>query len=132
MSLPASATHVEARGPGGEPFEVSQRGGLSVIPATPRAGFYRVTWQGPHPGTTLLPVNLASAAESDLSPRPLPAQEGKVSVASAAEPDAHDEHSWILALAALFFVVFDVWYLTRAPRPVSLGGPARLPERGRA
>ena len=131
VTLPPSATGVEARGPGGEPVEVSRRGELAVIPDTPRAGFYRVSWQGPHAGTTLLPVNLTSAAESDLSPRPLPAEEGKVSIASAPEPDAHDEHTWVLALVALLFVVADVWYLTRVPAPVSLGGP-RMPERRRA
>jgi hypothetical protein len=100
-----------------------------------RAGFYRVSWQGPQAGFVLVPANLASAAESDLSPRPIPVQEGKVSVTAAGPPEAHQEHTWILALLALGLVVFDVFWLTRAPRVaarVATPGAARVPERRRA
>ncbi len=136
MSLPPTARLVEATGPGGEKLEVSQRGGLLVVPDVARAGFYRVTWQGPQAGATLLAANLTSAAESDLTTRPLPVAEGKVTVSAASPPEAHDEHTWLLALLALALVVFDVWYLTRDPRAASpVAGPAaarpRMPERGR-
>jgi hypothetical protein len=127
--LPASATHVVATGPGGEKLDVSQRGGLAVLPDVARAGFYRVTWQGPQAGATLVPANLTSAAESDLSPRSLvvdPASPGVgVTVTAGAPPDAHHEHTWVLALLALAFVVFDVWWFTRDPRAASpVAGPA--------
>jgi hypothetical protein len=137
VSVPPSAVKLEAVGPGGDKLEVSQRGGLAVIPDVARAGFYALSWQGPQAGSTLVPANLTSAAESDLSPRPLVAQEGKLSVSEAAAPDAHNEWSWVVALAALAFVVFDVWWFTRDPRAASpVAGPAvarpRMPERRRA
>jgi hypothetical protein len=130
VTLPASAAKVTATGPGGEKIDIAQRPGLAVIPEIARAGFYTVAWQGPHAGATLVPANLTSAAESDLTPRPLPVESGKVTVSAAVQPDAHTEWTWLLALAALGLVVFDVWWLTREPR---LTAPAvrkpRLPER---
>ena len=47
-----------------------------------------------------------------------------------AEPDAHNEWTWVLALIALGFILFDVWYLTREPRvraPAPAGGEPRAP-----
>jgi hypothetical protein len=122
---------VEALGPSGEKIDVSVRGGLAVLPDTPRVGLYRLSWQGPQAGTTLVPANLTSAAESDLTPKPIEAPGEAVKVVSAgAEPDAHNEWTWVLALIALGFILFDVWYLTREPRvrsPVPAGGEARAP-----
>ncbi len=112
VNVPPTATHVEAVDPSGQTLEVSQRGGLAILPDVARAGFYRVTWQGPQAGATRIPVNLASAAESDLTPRAL-ASEGNVTVSAAAAPLPHQELTWILALVGLGLVVFDVWYLTR-------------------
>jgi Aerotolerance regulator N-terminal/von Willebrand factor type A domain len=121
VTLPPDATHVEAFDPSGARLEVSARGGVAVLPEITRAGLYRVTWQGPQAGATLVPANLTSAAESDLGPRPLPVEEGRATVTAVAAPDAHHEHTWILALLALGLVVFDVWYLTRSPRPLGTG-----------
>ncbi|WP_437288662.1 VWA domain-containing protein [Sorangium sp. So ce406] len=120
MSVPATARDLQAIGPAGERLDVAQRGGVAVIAETPRAGFYRLSWQGPQAGSVLVPANLTSVAESDLTPRPLVAEGGgEVAVSSASsEPDAHTEWTWLLALAALAFVVFDVWYFTRVPRRV--------------
>jgi hypothetical protein len=134
VSLPPTAKQVAATGPGGEAVEVAQRGGLAILPDVGRAGFYTVTWQGPQAGATLVPANLTSAAESDLTPRPLPAFAGDVTVSAAQRPEAHLEHTWLLALLALGLIVFDVWYLTRDPRAASpVAGPAaarpRMPER---
>ncbi|WP_433933113.1 BatA domain-containing protein [Sorangium cellulosum] len=118
VSVPATARDLQAIGPAGERLDVAQRGGVAVIAETPRAGFYRLSWQGPQAGSVLVPANLTSVAESDLTPRPLVAEGGgEVAVSSASsEPDAHTEWTWLLALAALAFVVFDVWYFTRVPR----------------
>jgi hypothetical protein len=137
VTVPEGATRVEATGPGGEKIEVSRRGALAVIPDVARAGFYQIAWQGPQAGSTLVPANLTSAAESDLTPRPIAAPAGKVTVSTAAEPDAHREHAWWIALVALALVVFDVWYFTRDPRTASpVAAPAvarpRVPERRRA
>lgn len=120
VAIPGTATNVEATGPDGETIDVSVRGGLAVLPDTPRVGLYRLTWQGPQAGTTIVPANLTSAAESDLTPKPLEAQGESIKVVNAGEePDAHNEWTWVLALVALAFIVFDVWYLTRDPRPSS-------------
>lgn len=133
VGLPPSATNVEATGPNGEKVEVSQRGSLAVIPDAPRIGFYHVAWQGPQSGSLVVAANLTSAAESDLSPKVLPADGDQIKVTSAGEePDAHNEWTWVLALAALAFVVFDVWYFTRDPRAnLRSMTPAqpRMPER---
>jgi hypothetical protein len=138
--LPETATHVEATGPGGERTEVSHRGRVAVLPDVARAGFYTVTWQGPQAGATLVPANLTSTAESDLTPRPLPTAEGKVTVTAVAQPGAHHEHTWLLALLALGLVVFDVWHFTRDPRAASpvagsaptMGTRPHFPERRHA
>ncbi|WP_437906838.1 VWA domain-containing protein [Sorangium sp. So ce327] len=118
VSVPATARDLQAIGPAGERLEVAQRAGIAVIAETPRAGFYRLAWQGPQAGSVVVPANLTSVAESDLTTRPLLAEGGgEVAVSSAAgQPDAHVEWTWLLALAALGFVVFDVWYFTRVPR----------------
>ncbi|XXT20651.1 VWA domain-containing protein [Sorangium sp. So ce429] len=120
VSVPATARDLQAIGPAGERLDVAQRAGLALIAEAPRAGFYRLSWQGPQAGSVLVPANLTSLAESDLTPRPVVAEGGgEVAVSSAAgQPDAHVEWTWLLALAALAFVVVDVWYFTRVPRPV--------------
>jgi hypothetical protein len=116
VAVPASAQGLEVLGPAGEPIEASHRGGLAVIADTPRVGLYRLAWQGPQGGSVVVPVNLTSAAESDLTPRPLETG-GEIAVTAAgAQPEGHTEWTWVLALVALAFVLFDVWYLTRAPR----------------
>ncbi|AUX39351.1 uncharacterized protein SOCE26_007400 [Sorangium cellulosum] len=123
VSVPGTARDLEASGPAGERLDVALRAGVAVIAEAPRAGFYRLAWQGPQAGSVLVPANLTSVAESDLTPRPLSAEGDAVEVSSAAgQADAHTEWTWLLALAALAFVLFDVWYFTRA-RP---GVPTHL------
>jgi hypothetical protein len=126
VSVPKGRTSVRVTGPGGEDLDVAVRGGLAVVADTTRAGLYRVSWQGPRAGSTLVPVNLTSAAESDLAPRPLAVRDASVAImAAGAEPDAHQDHAWLLALFALGLVMFDVWYFTRAPRTSRPRGPER-------
>ena len=135
VSLPGTAKQVEAFGPSGEKIEASQRGSLAVIPEIAHVGFYQVSWQGPQGGSVVVPANLTSVAESDLTPKPIVADGEKIVVQSAnAQPDAHNEWTWLLALGALAFIVFDVWYYTRDPRArSSVAGPAvarpRVPDR---
>ncbi|AGP33623.1 VWA domain-containing protein [Sorangium cellulosum] len=123
VSVPATARDLQAIGPAGERLDVAQRAGVAVVAETPRAGLYRLAWQGPQAGSVVVPANLTSVAESDLAPRPILAEGGgEVAVSSAAgEPDAHTEWTWLVALAALAFVVVDVWYFTRVPRPLRGG-----------
>jgi hypothetical protein len=135
VSLPATAKSVEVIGPRGEKLEVSQRAGLAVVPNVASVGFYQLAWQGPQAGSMIVPANLTSVAESDLTPRPIKADGDKITLQSAAaEPDAHNEWTWLLALLSLGLIVFDVWYVTRDPRarrPVASPAVARprLPER---
>lgn len=128
VAVPGSAEGLEVIGPGGERVEASLRAGLAVVADTPRVGLYRLAWQGPQAGSIVVPVNLVSPAESDLTPRPLETG-GEVAVSAAgAEPEGHTEWTWVLALVALAFILFDVWYFTRAPRVRSpVAGPAPSP-----
>jgi von Willebrand factor type A domain/Aerotolerance regulator N-terminal len=133
VSLPGTATLVEATGPRGEKVEVSQRGSLAVVPDIRHVGFYEIAWKGPQAGSTLVPANLTSVAESDLTPKPIETEGSTITVTSAAgQPDAHTEWTWLLALIGLGLVVFDVWYFTRDPRarsPVGAPPRPRMPER---
>ena len=134
LSLPGTAIKVDATGPSGEKIEVSQRGSLAIVPDIPHAGFYTVSWQGPQAGSMVVPANLTSVAESDLNAKPIQADGEKITVtASAAQPDAHSEWTWLLALGGLALIVFDVWYFTRDNRAkgVVVANPQRprMPER---
>ncbi len=134
-TIPATAKDLVATGPNGQKVEVSMRAGLAVVPDVSKVGFYTLSWQGPQAGSLVVPVNLTSAAESDLASKPLEKSGSQITVtAASAEPQAHNEWTWVLALMALAFVVVDVWYLTRAPRTISLGAlplAPKLPERSR-
>ena len=133
LSLPGTAIKVDATGPSGEKIEVSQRGSLAVVPDIPHAGFYTIAWQGPQAGSMVVPANLTSVAESDLNAKAIQADGEKITVtASAAQPDAHNEWTWLLALGGLALIVFDVWYFTRDNRAKSVvASPQRpkMPER---
>ncbi len=134
-TVPPSAKELTATDPQGEKVEVSLRGGLAVVPDVSKVGFYTLSWQGTQAGTLVVPVNLTSAAESDLTPKPLQSAGGEVTVTAAgAEPESHNEWTWVLALVALAFIVIDVWYFTRAPRVRPLDAlplAPKLPERTR-
>ncbi|MDC0741397.1 vWA domain-containing protein [Polyangium mundeleinium] len=127
VRLPASAKDVEVKGPTGDRLDVSLRSGLAVVPEISKVGLYQLSWQGPEGGAIVAPANLTSAAESDLGSVMAPAGSGKDEIkvtAAGVEPDAHNEWSWVLALVALGFVVFDIWYLTRKPRLAPAAAPA--------
>lgn len=131
VNVPASATRVAVDGPDGVKSDVVQKGGLAVVPDIPRVGLYHVSWQGPQAGSLVVPANLTSEAESNLSPRPIAVEPGKIDVQSGSKAEAHNEWTWMLALIALFFVVADVWWFTRAPRATPLAEVTRprAPER---
>lgn len=131
-SVPTAIAKVEVQPPDGEPQILPARGGLAIIPEVGRAGLYLLSWQGPRAGKLVVPVNLVSAAESDLRTQPEDAKDPAVQVSATGSVVAsHREWNWLLALLALVLVVFDVWYLTRRPRKVRIEAAAkpRLPER---
>lgn len=133
VSVPNGVTAVDVLAPGA-PEAVSQvaRDGLVVIPEVEQAGLYRVSWEEPRGATIWLPVNLASDDESDLSRRLEQDPEAEVTVRPAAEAvAAHRDWGWVLALVALAFITFDVWYFTR-PTKVRRMQPRRKPKEAAA
>lgn len=144
VTLPSTAEDVTVTDPRGEEIAVvapgkgtdavtTGVGGLVVLPHVDQIGLYRFAWQGPQAGTMVVPANLTSVAESDVRQRTLPPESAGISVRSSDErPDAHNEWVWVLALIALAFIVFDVWYFTRPVRARSVGlavGPPPAPQR---
>lgn len=131
VPVPSSVAMVEVSRPGMESVSMPARGGLAVIPDTTRPGLYRVSYTGPEAGTLVVPVNLVSEAESDLSRSLSPHATGAVTVrAEGDHPIAHREHAFWLALLALILLVADVVWLTRGGsrstrrRPVMLAASA--------
>lgn len=126
VSVPGSVTAIDVEDPGGESRTLPARGGLVIIPEVAEVGHYRISWQEPRPGSLLVPVNLTSAAESNLGAPPAEVADPSVRVTTQTDVVAsHREYGWVLALLALAFIAFDVWYLTRRARPVRLAAAAR-------
>lgn len=131
-SVPTATHELQVQGPDGKPHPLVARGGLAIVPEVSHTGIYRLSWSTPRPGSLLVPVNLVSAAESDLRTEPAVAQAPLVTVSAAAQSvAAHHDWSWILALAALGLGLLDVWWLTRTPRRPVLptASKPRLPQR---
>jgi len=118
VAVPDGVAEVRVEGPGMPDHEVSARGGFAVVPAVERAGVYRVRWTAPHVGQVALVANLTSERESDVRPGSVAVEPG--AAAGDARPrrnaDAHHEWGVWVAIAAAFFLAFDVWWLTRRPR----------------
>jgi hypothetical protein len=125
VRVPPEVTEVELEGPDGKRLKVPAREGLVVAPGVDTAGFYFVTYPG---GSTLIPVNLTSSLESDLTPRPL-AQGNSPLPISSKVPDAVSSWSWLLAALALLLLTADVYFLTRQPRAASSVTSPIRPER---
>jgi hypothetical protein len=119
VHVPLGVTNAEVTAPnadGNAPLSLAAHDGLLVVPEAMRVGFYRVEWHAPKEGGMLVPVNLASAAESDLR-RTVDASSGAERVADAhTATAAPKEHAHWLALMALAFVLFDLWWYTRGAR----------------
>ncbi len=108
------ATEANVEGPGGFQRTIAVQGDLAILPNVSRAGLYRASFNGPRPTTTLGAVSLASALESDVSRvlRPEDVPQG-IEVGDAKDaPEGHREGAFVLALAALLFVLADLTYLT--------------------
>jgi hypothetical protein len=118
LRVPLDVTEVEFQRPDETRFTVPAHAGLAVTPGPERAGLYYATWKGQRPGSTLVPVNLTSAAESDLSPRELVLPKGPAtSVRQASQlSDAVSDWSWLLAGLSLLFTVADIFWVTRRAR----------------
>jgi Ca-activated chloride channel family protein len=118
VRVPLDVTEVELERPDGTRLRVPAHGGLAAAPGPERAGLYYATWKGQRPGSTLVPVNLTSAAESDLRPRELVLPKDRpANVRSpAALADAVSDWSWLLAALGLTLAAADVFWVTRGVR----------------
>ena len=117
VPVPETAATVDVERPGLEVEHTPARGGLAVVPDTSRAGLYRVTYGGQAGATLVVPVNLASEAESDLSRTLEPRTSTALTVRARGDhPVAHREHTYLLALLALFALLAEVAHLTRVTR----------------
>lgn len=130
VRVPLDVSEIEIERPDQTRTTVPARAGLAVAPGPERSGFYYVSWKGARPGSTLVPVNLTSAAESDLRERELqlPSERAAASVQKPAElSDAVSDWSWWLAAVALALAVADVFWVTRGVRKpgAPLGTPPR-------
>jgi hypothetical protein len=133
VAVPSAATSVAITGPDGAHVEAAIRGGLAIAPEASRAGFYHVSYKTKlGGGAIVVPSNLTSAAESDLSSKPLATDPAATVVAAGEDPEAHSDWSWVLALVAFLFVLFDVWYFTRDPRRPLIPRPADLFRRAKS
>jgi hypothetical protein len=135
IDVPGSATQLEAKGPDDRVIEASLQGGLAVVPSADRAGLYRLSWQGKQAGSVVVPVNLASEAESDLRTLVTAPPGGAVTVRVATDkPDAHRGWGWIAAIGMILLVIADVTWATRKPKLPGGAAPAvpRAPDRTRA
>jgi hypothetical protein len=125
VAVPPGVTKVKADGPGMREREIAAKGGFVIIPSSDRAGLYRVRWTEPHYGDAVVVANLASERESDNRPRPVLIDKNGGAVATTARvPDAHHEWGMWLALLAAALIAFDVWWMTRKRREVSLASIA--------
>ncbi len=132
-ALPARARDVTASGPAGESLDVSAAQGVAVIPAANRAGFYRVRYAGEPAGELVLPVNLASAAESDLfTPQPRPEGAGLLVEGESAPLERRRELAWLLGLVALIVLLIEITHHTWRRRAPSAPAVPPTPERRRS
>jgi hypothetical protein len=127
LRVPLDVSEVEIEGADGKRWNVPARAGVAATAGPDRAGLYFVSWKGQRPGSTLVPVNLTSAPESNLSERPLELPRGRtIRARKAAElGDAVTDWSWLFAAIALVAFVLDLYWITRSPKraPLPKGAP---------
>jgi hypothetical protein len=131
VSVPAPVEAVKVERPeGGDPLDVKVQGGLAIVPEVERVGLYRVLWEQPRPGQQWVPVNLTSPDESDLTKEPVDTLGPEMSATAPTEGlESHNEWGYVLALAALAFILFDVWWFTRGKKPAPAPARPLRPER---
>ncbi len=126
VTVPAAVREAKIEAPNGDEATLAARNGLVVVPEVRGVGLYRIGWDKPRSGQVWIPVNLVSAAESDLStePQTVSGPDGEVA-AKSKDVEAHHDWSWVLAIVALAFIAVDVWWFTRRRRRLSLGSASK-------
>jgi hypothetical protein len=122
VAVPSGTKMVQVEGPAMPPRDVAARDGFAILPPLDRAGLYHVRWSEPHIGEALVPVNLASARESDVRPHPVRLEGTATPVAATVHAlDAQSEWATWLGLLAALALALDVYWVTRQPRPRRAG-----------
>ena len=118
VQVPAGTSKVTIDGPGALERERPVRDGVAALPVLDRAGLYHVRWSEPHVGSLRLAVNLTSAAESDVRPRPVTVEAAPGSTVQRPSRDAEGRQAWVPSLAALaaLALALDVLWVTRPRR----------------
>jgi hypothetical protein len=121
VAVPNDVTKIIVSGPSMADHDIVAKGGFAIIPAVDRAGIYRARWTEPRYGDAVIVANLTSERESDVRPRPLVVdQNGGLAQVTARAADAHQEWGLWLALLATCLIAFDVYWMTRRRRAVTL------------
>lgn len=116
LRVPYAVSEVDIEQPGGAKVKVPAHAGLAVGPGPERAGFYFASHGGSEPGSVLVPVNLTSAAESNLAESPPPPAGTQGAVRATPPADTTTDWAWLLAALALGLAIADVLWVTRRPR----------------
>ena len=124
VRVPPTLLQVTLTDPAGRESQLDARNGLAIMPHPNDPGFYLVSYQGDHPGSSLSVVNLTSPVESDLrGPAPGSVTAGatppSASRASIVEPP--EDWGFLAAAVALGALLLQVWWLTRRPAQVQSG-----------
>ena len=124
IAVPKDVTSVKVDGPGLVEKELAAKGGFAILPTVDRAGVYHARWTVPRHGSAVIIANLTSDKESDVRPRKVVVDANAGVVTAARVADAHHEWGLWLALAALAFIAFDIFWLTRKKNVSSVGSVA--------
>lgn len=109
LSVPTEIDAVVVEAPEKEAAEIRAKDGVAVLPLAEKSGFYFFAWEGEVPGSVLLPSNLTSPRESDLSAAKKPNLFAGAGSRVPAEAPVLANWSWVLAAMALAFLLADVW-----------------------
>lgn len=121
VAVPKEVSKVIIEGPGIPEHDVAAKGGFAIIPPVDRAGVYRARWTEPRYGNAMIIANLTSEHESNVVAKPVLVDQNGGSVATTTRvADAHHEWGLWLALLAAALIAFDVYWMTRKRREVSL------------
>jgi hypothetical protein len=109
VAVPPGTESVTVAAPDGTLVDASVRAGLAIVPATSRTGIYTVEYRGRVGGSIVVPVNLASERESDLSALTTLPQSTNVSARRVEDaPRSHLSFGWVLAAIALVLLLVEV------------------------
>lgn len=111
VRVPPDVTTASATLPDGATRELRASDGVALLPNAASAGFYYFAWQGNSPGSTLVPANLVSEAESDPTLDQLPDDDESSSTTSRAVTKDRHLSVWLASLALLLLLLDAAYYM---------------------